>query len=105
MRFHVQETEAALEDLREALAYLNYSAGGSSASKHVLEAYEKAIGLLETMPDGFPLATDPLISSLGYRWIAVASYIAVYTVDRECGVVYIERIFRKSRNWRPLLGA
>ena len=105
MRFHVQETEAALEDLREALTYLNYGTGGSSASKRVLEAYEKAVGLLESTPDGFPLATDSLVSSLGYRWIAVASYIAVYTVDRECGVVYIERIFRKSRNWRPLLGA
>lgn len=105
MRFHVQETEAALEDLREALAYLNYSTGSKSASMHVLEAYEKAIGALEMMPDGFPLAVDSLVSSLGYRWIAVASYIAVYTVDREHGIVFIERIFHQSRNWRALLGA
>ncbi len=105
MRFHVQGTEAALEDLREALAYLNYSMGGKSAPTRVLEAYEKAIGALEMMPDGFPLAVDPLVSSLGYRWIAMASYIAVYTVDREHGIVYIERIFHRSRNWRALLGA
>ena len=105
MRFHVQGTEAALEDLREALGYLNYSMGGKSAPTRVLEAYEKAIGALEMMPDGFPLAIDPLVSSFGYRWIAAESYIAVYTVDREHGIVYIERIFHRSRNWRALLGA
>lgn len=67
MRFRVQETEAAFEGLREALAYLNYSTGSKSASTRVIEAYEKAIGLLEATPEGFPLAVDPLVSSLGYR--------------------------------------
>ena len=105
MRFQVQETEAALEDLREALAYLNYNTGDKRASARVLEAYEEAIGLLEVTPYGFLLAVDSLVSSLGYRWISVASYIAVYTVDREHEIVYIERIFHRSRNWRALLGA
>lgn len=105
MRFRVQETEAALEDLREALAYLNYCTGDKHASARVLEAYEEAIGLLEVTPYGFPLAVDPLVSSLGYRWISVAGYVAVYTVDREHEVVYIERIFHQARNWRALLGA
>lgn len=102
--FEVIETEAAMEDLRESIAYLNCRTGGKQAGSRVLDAYEKLIGILENTPMAFPLAVDPVVSSLGYRWASIRSYVVLYTVDERNNVVLIERIEHESRNWRSLLG-
>lgn len=100
----VAETEAALEDLRETIAYLNYRTGSKRAGADLLDAYEKLVGILEQTPFAFPLAVDSVVGSLGYRWVRVRSYIVLYTVNEADEMVVIERVEHESRNWRALLG-
>lgn len=102
--YSVAETEAALEDLRETIAYLNYRTGGKRAGSELLDAYEKLVGILERTPFAFPLAVDSVVGSLGYRWARVRSYIVLYTVNEIDKAVAIERVEHESRNWRALLG-
>lgn len=102
--YQVRETEAALDDLRETFAYLNYKTGGKQASRDLLDAYERAIDSLEKTPYAFPAVSDSLIASLGYRWVRIRSYLVFYTVDKPRQTVYIERISHASRNWTRLLG-
>lgn len=100
----VAETEAALEDLRETITYLNYRTGSKRAGADLLDAYEKLVGILEQTPLAFPLAVDSVVGSLGYRWARVRSYIVLYTVNEADEMVVIERVEHESRNWRALLG-
>lgn len=100
----VAETEAALEDLRETIAYLNYRTGSKRAGADLLDAYEKLVGILEQTPFAFPLAVDSVVGSLGYRWARVRSYIVLYMVNEADEMVVIERVEHESRNWRALLG-
>lgn len=100
----VAETEAALEDLRETIAYLNYRTRSKRAGADLLDAYEKLVGILEQTPFAFPLAVDSVVGSLGYRWVRVRSYIVLYTVNEADEMVVIERVEHESRNWRALLG-
>lgn len=102
--FSVVETHAALEDLREPIAYLNYRTGGKQAGSNLLDAYERLIGLLEQTPYAFPLTLDPIVGSLGYRWARSGSYIVLCTVREVEETVTIERFEHESRNWRALLG-
>ena len=102
--FTVVETDAAMEDMRETLAHLKYRTGGKQAGARLLDAYERLIGVLEATPFAYPLAVDPIVSSLGYRWALIRSYIVLYTVNESERVVAIERIEHESRNWRALLG-
>ncbi|MDO4437740.1 MAG: type II toxin-antitoxin system RelE/ParE family toxin [Coriobacteriaceae bacterium] len=102
--FSVVETDAAMEDMRETLAYLKYRTGGKQAGANLLDAYEKLIEVLENTPLAFPVVADQIVSSLGYRWARIRSYIVLYTVSESEGVVFIERIEHESRNWRALLG-
>lgn len=99
----VAETEAALEDLRETIAYLNYRTGSKRAGADLLDAYEKLVGILEQTPFAFPLAVDSVVGSLGYRWARVRSYIVLYMVNEADEMVVIERVEHESRNWRALL--
>ena len=101
--YRVMETDAAQEDMRETLAYLNYRTGGKQASRNLLKDYERNIDLLTNNPFAFPLVADPLIAAMGYRWMPLRSYEMFYTVDRDALVVYIERVLHASRNWRGLL--
>lgn len=100
----VAETEAALEDLRETIAILNYRTGSKRAGAELLDAYEKLVGILEQTPFAFPLAVDFVVGSLGYRWARVRSYIVLYTVNEADEMAVIERVEHESRNWRALLG-
>lgn len=102
--YAVAEAEAALEDLRETIAYLNYRTGDKQAGAELLDAYEKLVGILEQTPFAFPLAVDPVVGSLGYRWARARSYFVLHTVNKADETVVIERVEHESRNWRALLG-
>lgn len=102
--YSVAETEAALEDLRETIAYFELSNGRQAGGAELLDAYEKLVGILERTPFAFPLAVDSVVGSLGYRWARVRSYIVLYTVNEADEMIVIERVEHESRNWRVLLG-
>lgn len=53
--FQVHETEIALQDLTEIIAYLTQRLHSRQAARNVLAAYESAVESLETFPLGFPL--------------------------------------------------
>lgn len=100
----VAETEAALEDLRETIAFLSYRTGGEQAGAELLDGYERLVGILEQTPFAFPLAVDSVVGSLGYRWARVRPYIVLYAVNEADEMAVIERVEHESRNWRALLG-
>lgn len=102
-RYRVNETERALNDLTEILTYLVKCLHNRQAAQKLLREYEKAVETLESLPLGFPLVREQTLSFLGYRWIAVENYAAFYTVDEAQGVVNIERVLHRRRNWARLL--
>lgn len=65
---------------------------------------ERLVGLLEQAPYAFPLALDPVVGLLGYRWARAGSNIVLYAVREAEGTATIERsTARGSRQWRVAL--
>lgn len=65
---------------------------------------ERLVGLLEQAPYAFPLALDPVVGLLGYRWVRAGSNIVLYAVREAEGTATIERsTARGSRQWRVAL--
>ena len=76
--FTVVETDAAMEDMRETLAYLKYRTGGEQSGARLLDAYEKLIGVLEATPS--PIRLRPITSSRFWGTAELSSGLASFCI-------------------------
>ncbi|MBQ9067988.1 MAG: type II toxin-antitoxin system RelE/ParE family toxin [Eggerthellaceae bacterium] len=97
-------THKAVQDLSAATGYIEHTLSSPSAAQGLLDAFEKLLGQLETMPEAHSFMRDDLLAYAGYRWAPFGSYLAFFIVDAENQEVVIERIAHESRDWKALLG-
>ncbi|MBQ9003965.1 MAG: hypothetical protein IJ087_19140 [Eggerthellaceae bacterium] len=68
-----------------------------------MDDFEHLIGSLETLPSAHAVVRDELLALAGYRWSAVGSYMAFFTIDEESSSVNVERVLHGRMNWREIV--
>ena len=101
-RYSVFVTETAERDLACIIDYISEHLSNPSAALKVLDEFERLVGDLETMPQSHAVVRDELLALAGYRWSAVGSYMAFFTID-DAGTVNVERVLHATMNWRAIV--
>lgn len=96
-RYAVLVSEAFERDLDGATAYYLQTAGSASALG-LLDDYDTMCGYLAEMP-GY----GARVHGHAYRWRPLKGFVAVYSVDEECGTVTLLRLFYMRSDWRKQL--
>ncbi len=102
-RYSVAVAETAGRDLAGIVGYLPERLGNPTAAISFLDEFEKLISSLETLPTSHARVRDELLALAGYRWSAVGSYMAFFTIDEEASTVYVERVLHGTMSWREIV--
>jgi plasmid stabilization system protein ParE len=103
MSYAIHITSAAEKDLIRAADYIEFNLKNSKAADDLLDEAEKQINSLSDFPEKFQLVDDPVLASLGIRFVIVNGYLAFYIIfEEESLVVVIRFLFQKS-NWSAIL--
>ena len=103
VKFRVDVSEPAEEDLRDIVRYISTQLSVPSTALKMMEVVEEAISKLSDMPYGHPLVRDNRLASMGYRQLTIKKYIAFYTINEKEKVVDVERILYGRRYWANIL--
>ena len=96
-------TQKASDDLSSAARYMTLSLSNASAARQLLDSFDELVGKLESFAPTYPFVRDEIAASAGYRWAEFGNYMVSFRVDEQSGVVCIDRISYKKRNWAALI--
>ena len=68
-QFHI--TSAAEHDIMQATNHIEFTRKNPDAAEHLLDAVAKQIGSLADLPQKFRLVDDPVLASLGIRFVII----------------------------------
>lgn len=103
MSYAVLYTKTAVNDLDQAIDYIDHILLNPSAADHLLDTLESKLDHLKDFPKTHELVDDPFFKAHGIRYIAVKNYLAFYTVDEDQHIVYIIRFLYAKRDWINVL--
>lgn len=103
VRYRIDISEPAENDLREIVRYISAQLSAPMTAMEMLEAMEQAIVSLEEMPHRASVVADERLASIGYRKLIVKNYIIFFSIDEKAKVVDVERILYGRRNWQAIL--
>ncbi len=90
MKWIVQYTETAQDDLRGIYEYIAFNLFVPNAARKQLRDIIKTIEELDTNPQGFPIYNKEPLRSKGIRFVTVNNYIVFYYAD-EVNPYYVWR--------------
>lgn len=101
MKYEIQYSPEALNDLDEIWEYILLELGSPDAAENVVTNMMDAIDALETFPyQGAPLSSVAEIES-DYRFILSGNYMAFYRVLEKS--VQVDRILYQKRDYLRIL--
>jgi toxin ParE1/3/4 len=103
MAYKLIVTEAAHNDLDEALGYITKRLANPPAAVHLLEQVEACYEQLRSFPLLYEACRDTRLQSLGYRKAVIDHYVLVYHPVEEEQTVYILRFFYGGRDYEKLI--
>ena len=103
MAYKLIVTEAAHNDLDEALGYIAGRLANPAAAAHLLEQVEACYEQLRSFPLLYEVCRDARLQSLGYRKAVVDHYILVYRPTEDEQTVYVLRFFYGGRDYEKLI--
>ncbi len=103
MSYQVHITSTAEHDIMRAADYIEFTLKNPTASDNLLDVATEQIGSLADLPQKFRLVDDPLLASLGIRFVIINNYLAFYTIDEEKQTVIIVRFLYQKSNWTSIL--
>ena len=103
MKYDIQITRAAENDLNSAADYIEFVLHNPKATDDLLDEAKSKIGGLSAFPEKFALVDDPVLKAWGIRFILVKNYIAFYVISEESHTVYIVRFLYGKRDWITIL--
>lgn len=101
--FRVSVTQKASDDLSATVWYITLSLSNASAARQLLDSFDELVDKLESFAPTYPFVRDDVATSAGYRWAEFGNYMVFFRVDEQLGVVCIDRISYKKRNWAALI--
>lgn len=92
-------TLVAEDDMDVIVRYLLNTLKNKQAARKFVNDVEKAIQVLESSAESFPLCTNPKLKKLGYRKFNFekSKYFALYRVVED--MVYIDDIFHQLQDY------
>jgi toxin ParE1/3/4 len=103
MRYDVQISDKAEEDLDSIIDYLLYKLKAPGAADTFLATLEQKIEILKSSPKIFKIIDDDLLRIEEIRVLQVSNYLAFYLVDDNSKIVSIIRVLYGRRDWLNIL--
>lgn len=103
MAYDLFVTEAAHEDLEEALGYIAGDLANPGAAAKLLDQVEACYEQLKVFPQLYERCHDLRLRSLGYHMVVIGNFVLVYHPIEEKERVYILRFFYGGRNYEKLI--
>lgn len=103
MAYDLFVTEAAHEDLEEALAYIAGDLSNPRAATNLLDEVEAVYGQIKDFPMLYECCHDLRLRNLGYRKVVIGNFVLVYHPAEEEKRVYILRFFYGGRDYEKLI--
>ena len=103
MSYQVHITSTAEHDIMRAADYIEFTLKNPTATDNLLDVATEQIGSLADLPQKFRLVDDPLLASLGIRFVIINNYLIFYTVDEGKQTVIIVRFLYQKSNWTSIL--
>ena len=103
MAYELFVTEAAHEDLEEALHYIAKDLANPSAAASLLDQVEAVYGQLRDFPMLYECCRDLRLRGLGYRKAVIGNFVLVYHPVGEEKRVDILRFFYGGRDYEKLI--
>ena len=105
MKFRVDITETAKNDIIEAAEYIDYVLKNPQAADNLMEAVEKETGSLTVFSERYAVLDDSVQSSFNVRFVSVKDYFAFYVIMEDERLVVILRFLHMRRDWTEILKA
>lgn len=103
MAYDLFVTEAAHEDLEEALDYIAGDLANPSAAANLLDQVEACYEQLKDFPMLYECCHDLRLRNLGYRKVVIGNFVLVYHPLETEQRVYILRFFYGGRDYEKLI--
>ena len=103
MVYKIIETELALQDLDEIIAYIALTLANPSAAGSFADEVEACYSNLEKMPLMYGFCNDPRLRALKYHKAVIKNYVMVYKVDEDEKTVNILRFFHGRQDYEKLI--
>ncbi|MBQ6831208.1 MAG: type II toxin-antitoxin system RelE/ParE family toxin [Oscillospiraceae bacterium] len=103
MAFDIFVTEAAHEDLEEALGYIAGDLANPGAAKNLLDETQAVYEQLKDFPMLYECCHDLRLHNLGYRKVVIGNFVMVYHPMETEQRVYILRFFYGGRDYEKLI--
>ena len=103
MDYKVVVTEAAHQDLDEAVNYLSNTLKNPCAAVKLLDRTQACYEQLRQFPFLFEACREPRLCEIGYRRAVIDSYILIYHPVKREHTVYIMRFFYGGREYEKLI--
>ena len=103
MAYDLLVTEAAHEDLEEALGYIAGDLSNPSAAVNLLDQVQAVYEQLKNFPQLYESCHDLRLRNLGYRKVVIGNFVLVYHPIEEERRIYILRFFYGGRDYEKLI--
>lgn len=103
MAYDLFVTEAAHEDLEEALGYIAGDLANPGAAAKLLDQVEACYEQLKLFPRLYEHCHDLRLRSLGYHKVVIGNFVLVYRPVEKEKRVYILRFFYGGRDYEKLI--
>ncbi len=101
--FRLVITEAAHDDLDEALAYIATVLENPAAAIALTDEVETVYRAIRAHPEAHPFCDSPRLTAMGYRKAAVKNYLFVFRVDSTGKRVIVLRFFHQTQDYLGVL--
>lgn len=103
MAFDVFVTQAAHEDLEEALGYIAKDLVNPTAAAKLLDEVETCYEQLSQFPFLYESCHDTRLANLGYHKVVIGNFVLIYHPIEKEQTVYILRFFYGGRDYEKLI--
>ena len=103
MNYFVDVTAAARRDLADAFDYIDLTLRNPAAADKFVDTAAEKLYALDVFPKRCALVNDPMLSSIGIRFLLLSSYVAFFQVDDTDATVHVLRILYEHSNWAVIL--
>ena len=103
MAYKLYVTEKAERDLDDIIKYIITELCNEPAAANLLKEIERRYDMLEENPHIYPMCQQVLLAARGYRKVIINGYVLIIRIDKEAGIVYIERFFSRLEDYAEKL--
>lgn len=102
MSWKVSITAAAKQDLQNIKEYIAVESGEEGLAREIMAKFYDKLRGLSYMPHSRRLYPDALLESRGVRYVALDSYVALFSINPDTHSVHVHRVVHHYQNTQTL---